>query len=90
MTLLLIFGGLLCLCLSMMRHQRDLLTRSLSKRSSQALRCFGWAALCLSLGLAVSDGPLAILYWIGELSMAALLVVGACTFASTWNKGSSR
>ncbi|MBB3957555.1 DUF3325 family protein [Novosphingobium sediminicola] len=82
MTLLLILGGLLCLCLSMTRHQRDLLAHALPKRSSQALRCCGWAALCLSLALAVSDGPLAILCWIGELSIAALIVAASCTLAS--------
>lgn len=70
--------GMLCLCLSMTRHQRDVTGRPLSPRLSGDLRGVGWAMLLLSFGLALPDGALAILRWIGELSLAALAAVAMC------------
>lgn len=86
MTLLLSLGGLLCLCLSMTRHQRDLLERPLSQLWSHTLRGAGWAALCLSFAAAVPGGALTILCWIGELSVGALIVVVSCTIVPAWSR----
>lgn len=78
MTALFAFIGMSCLSLSMTRHQRDVLSRPLPPRLSSGLRGAGWAMLLLSLGLALPDGVLAILRWIGELSLAALAAVAMC------------
>lgn len=82
MTALFAFIGMLCLSLSMTRHQRDVLGRPLSPRLSHGLRGAGWAALLLSFGVALPDGALAVLRWIGELSLAALVAVAMSALVS--------
>jgi len=84
MTALFAFIGMLCLCLSMMRHQRDVLARPLSPAWSLGLRGLGWAVLLLSFGVALPGGAIAILRWIGELSIAALAAVAMCVLAPCW------
>lgn len=90
MTLLLALGGLLCLCLSMARHQRDLLARPLPRGWSRALRGGGWVALYLSFVAAMPGGALAILCWIGELSVVALIVVASCTLVPARRRRTNR
>jgi hypothetical protein len=90
MSLLLALGGLLCLCLSMTRHQRDLLARPLPQGWSRALRVGGWAVLCLSFAAAVPNGAQAVLCWIGELSVVALIVVASCTLVPARRKRTNR
>lgn len=90
MTALIGFIGMLCLCLSMTRHQRDVVGRPWSPRISGGLRGVGWAALLLSFGVALPDGALAILRWIGELSLAALAAVAMCVLVSSRRRRAGR
>ncbi len=84
MTALFALVGMLCLCLSMTRHQRDVLRHSLSPTQSHGLRGLGWAMLLLSFDVALPDGALAILQWMGEFSFAALVAVAMCALAPFW------
>jgi hypothetical protein len=84
------FIGMLCLCLSMTRHQRDVVGRPWASRISAGLRGVGWAALLLSFGVAFPDGALAILRWIGELSLAALAAVAMCVLVSSRRRRAGR
>lgn len=86
MTAFFAFIGMLCLCLSMTRHQREVLGRPRSTRFSSGLRGAGWVVLFLSFGVALPDGGLAILRWIGELSLAALAAVAMCAFLPFWRR----
>ncbi|NIJ17990.1 DUF3325 domain-containing protein [Sphingobium vermicomposti] len=90
MTALFAFIGMSCLCLSMTRHKRDVLGRPLSPTQSRGLRVLGWAVLLLSFGVALPDGALAILRWIGELSLAALAAVAMSALVSSRRRRAGR
>lgn len=90
MTVLFAFIGMSCLCLSMTRHQRDVLGRPLSPTQSRGLRVLGWAVLLLSFGVALPDGALAILRWIGELSLTALAAVAMSALVSSRRRRAGR
>lgn len=71
------WAGLLCLCGSMRRHQRELLRRRLPDRVASALRATGFALLAFALAvdlfaLSVEHGAL---YWFGQLTVGALATV---------------
>jgi hypothetical protein len=76
--------GFTGLCLGTPRHQRDVLGRVLSPFRTRLYKTLGWIALALSFGLAVArDGAaLGLVYWVGALTLAALVVALSTTWLS--------
>jgi hypothetical protein len=76
-SLALCVAGFAGLCLSLTRHQRDLLGRDLPRGDTLALRGGGYGALVLALvAQAVTRGPAyGVMVWAGLLTLAAVLVV---------------
>lgn len=74
-------AGFTGLCLGMPRHQRDVLGRALSPFRTRLYKALGWIALAVSFGLAVArDGAaLGSVYWVGVLTLAALIVALSTT-----------
>jgi hypothetical protein len=75
MTLILAIAAMVCLCLSMLRHQRDLFSRPLGQGCTHLLRYGGFSLLFLSAGFAGVGGAVSVVRWIGEVMVAMLLVV---------------
>ncbi len=77
LTLLPAMVGFGSLCLSMDRHQEDLLGRELPARLRYLLRVLGWVMLALSYFAAVRGfgWTLGSVAWTGHLSLAAAIVV---------------
>lgn len=76
-TLLFALGGFVVLCLSMHRHQEDLLGRELPAGQNRLLRLAGWLLLAAALAVAVRAfgwgvGSVA---WTGHLAAAAGIVL---------------
>ncbi|MEX1827401.1 DUF3325 domain-containing protein [Luteibacter sp. CQ10] len=80
-------AGFVGLSFGMTRHQRDVLGRTLAPSTSLRWRIVGWTGVALSLVLAaIRDGAaLGTVYWLGELTVAALAVA----LGTTW-RGSRR
>ncbi|WP_369821542.1 DUF3325 domain-containing protein [Novosphingobium sp. CF614] len=81
MSFLAALAGMACLCLSMVRHQRDLLSRQLSPGWRRGLQWTGYGLLLLSFVISLSGGAIPVVRWLGELSLAALAVVALATTA---------
>ncbi|QEI07123.1 DUF3325 domain-containing protein [Pigmentiphaga aceris] len=77
LTLLVSLGGFVSVCLSMPRHQEDLLARLLPARQSLVLRLTGWCLLAIAYGIATRAFGWGIgsVAWIGHLGAAAALVM---------------
>lgn len=77
LPLLLCYGGLTALCLSMDRHHRDLLGRPPSPRLRQLLQVVGWSLLALSLWAAVAAAGwgLGVVEWCAVLMLSGLWLV---------------
>lgn len=77
LSLTMAYAGFAGLCLSMQRHQRDVLGRTLSARWNTVLRTMGFVILFLPYLLcAMHSGPsVGILLWMGMLSAGAILLV---------------
>lgn len=77
LSLTMAYAGFAALCLSMQRHQRDVLGRTLPPRWNHGLRVLGYALLLLTyLPCSVQTAPsVGILLWVGMLSAAAILLV---------------
>lgn len=71
----LIFSGFLALSLSMSRHCRQVLNRSLSPKANLWLRLLGWASLgaALMVCIAYSGWATGVLLWLGLLSAVGLI-----------------
>lgn len=74
-------AGFAGLCLSLTRHQRDLLGRDLARREILALRGGGYGALVVTfVALAVVRGPAyGVMVWAGLMTLSAVLVVAGLT-----------
>jgi len=74
---LLCYIGFTALCLSMNRHYEDLTGRPFSAVRGQALRFSGWAALLVSLWIALVSQSLgqALVQWFAALMSSAVLLV---------------
>ena len=81
-SLLVAIAGFAALCLGMARHQRDVVGKSLSRRSTWFAKAAGWLALANSFVLALlgEGAALGAIYWVGILTLAAL-IVALCTTA---------
>lgn len=78
-------AAFLALAISMKRHQRDLLGRSLREGEASFARVTGWLLLALAWALdALALGPaIGTIVWTGEASVGAWLVVSAVTWRSS-------
>lgn len=76
LALLATTAGLLCFAISMERHWRQLLSRSLSPRLAGVLRAAGAALLAISLALCLGHdhATMAALVWMMLLALGALAV----------------
>jgi membrane associated rhomboid family serine protease len=77
LTLLTALGGFMFICVSMHRHQEDLLGRNLPHHRSRLLKLAGWLLLAIAYGIAVRAygwgvGSVA---WIGHIGAAAGMVL---------------
>lgn len=75
-TLLVSLAGLACLALSMERHQKELVRRTIPRQRRLLLRCLGLGLVALALlpaikGLGPNLGPVA---WSGHVILAAATV----------------
>lgn len=77
LALLLCYGGITALCLSMDRHHAELLGRKPSARRRQLMKFGGWLLLALSLWAAVASTGwgLGLVEWFAVLMLSALLLV---------------
>ena len=78
------FAGLLALALSMDRHFEAVFGKASGRSRAIALKVAGWTALALAATrAALSHGAsVSLTIWMGELSVAALLVVLLVTYGS--------
>jgi fatty acid desaturase len=83
-ALILVTIGLGALSLSLTRHHRDLLKRTLPRRMQAGLRLAGWALLLMALAtLIASLGPaFGIISWIGLLTLGMIIVTTLLTHFS--------
>lgn len=75
-VLLLSLAGFFCLALSMSKHQRELLPRTIPPSQSRLLRLVGFLAIASALataGIGI-DGVFGPVAWFGHISLAAALV----------------
>jgi hypothetical protein len=74
-------AGFAALCLGMSRHQRDVLGKALPAATTRGLKVAGWALLAASWAAAIAaDGAaLGSVYWLGALTLAALVVAFSVT-----------
>ncbi|PIB91580.1 DUF3325 domain-containing protein [Caulobacter sp. FWC2] len=81
LTLIVGVVSFLALCLSLTRHQRDLLGRDLPRRIIQAMRIGGYGGIVLAyLIQAIAHGPAyGAVVWAGLLTISAVLVVAVLT-----------
>lgn len=77
LSLTMSYTGFTGLSLSMQRHQRDVLGRTLSAHWNTVLRITGYVLLFLTYLLcALQSGPsVGVLLWVGVLSAGAILLV---------------
>lgn len=77
LSLTMAYAGFAGWCLSMQRHQRDVLGRTLSACWNTVLRITGYVLLFLTYLLcAMQSGPsVGFLLWVGVLSAGAILLV---------------
>lgn len=77
LTLVLCLGSFAALCVSLTRHQRDLLGRDLLRRTILALRGGGYGGLVLAYWVqAMAHGPAyGAMVWAGLLTASAVLIV---------------
>ena len=87
MIFMIITVALFCLCLSMTRHQRDLIGQLLSRWPSFSLRMVAACLLLLSSMAAASRGADGIVGWLGELSVALIVVIAVASVASVLRLG---
>lgn len=73
--------GFAGLCLSMSRHQRDVLGRTLSPALTRTARMSGWTLLAVAYAIAfASEGAaLGTVYWMGGLTLGAAVVAFTVT-----------
>lgn len=76
-AILLTLGGFYALALSMTRHQRDLVGRTLVARQANTARISGWALLVAAfvLDVATQGGGYGSVAWFAHLSVGAWLTV---------------
>lgn len=81
-SVLVAIAGFAALCLGMARHQRDVVGKPLSRRSTWLAKAAGWLALAMSFVLAIvgEGAALGAIYGVGILTLAAL-IVALCTTA---------
>ncbi|MFT4055638.1 MAG: DUF3325 domain-containing protein [Novosphingobium sp.] len=79
-------AGFAMLALSMARHHRDLFARAPARSLEIILRCGGWVAIAVSLGLsiAVAGTAIGIVQWTAFLMMAAFFVALLLTYKDIW------
>lgn len=77
LTLLVSLCGFVSICLSMYRHQKNLLGDALPASKSLVLRLIGWLLLAIAYGIAVRGFGWGIgsVAWIGHLGAAAGVVI---------------
>jgi len=68
--------GFAALCMGMVRHQRDVLGKTLPGATTRRMKAAGWLLLAVSWAAAIaSDGAaLGSVYWLGALTFGALVV----------------
>lgn len=81
LTLLLNVASFLALCLSLTRHQRDLLGRDLPRHVILTMRTGGYGGIALAFVIqALAHGPAyGAMAWAGLLTVSAVLVVAGLT-----------
>jgi hypothetical protein len=81
--LLLSYLGFAALCCAMRRHRKEVFDDTYQPLNETVCRVCGWSALTLSLVPCVFlwPGSVAIVAWLGILSMAAFVQVLVLTFA---------
>ena len=84
-AILLALGGFYALALSMTRHQRDLVGRTLVARQANAARISGWTLLAAAFVLDVVTwgGGYGSVAWFAHLSVGAWLTVAVLH----WRRG---
>lgn len=77
LSLAMAYAGFAALCLSMQRHQRAALAKTLPPRWNHVLRFFGYGLLLLAyLPCSMQTAPsVGVLLWIGMMSAAVILLV---------------
>ncbi|WP_051362220.1 DUF3325 domain-containing protein [Solimonas soli] len=77
------YAGFLALCLSMSRHQREIVGRTLPESRAPWLRLAGWALLLASFAASATHGgvPIGAVRWCGLLTAAALFAVLMLSYA---------
>lgn len=78
--------GFAALALALNRHHQQVWRRAPSRRRQRLLRFAGWGLLLAALWVCIAHagGSSGLVWWVGLLSGAALLVTLLLTYRSNW------